>query len=276
MIMPRKNMAGGGFTAKKRMNDPQKFAQEYELAFLSSGRMVFDPESVEKMRAHILKVGDVITDQDGVNHTVREENGWIIYKDPVPGNMYVVGADVSEGITGGDFSVAMIFDRKTGEEVAFYRGLIAPDRFGETLNKWGRIYNNALMTVEVNNHGLTTITILKQLIYPAMYFRPAKFEVVGAPWSDKLGWKTTKMTRTLMIDDFNQSIREFDLIIHSKPVLDEMVVFVYDKNNSMGAQDGFHDDCIFAGAIAFQGFKVLSTAPQNQLSDTHSPVFGGY
>lgn len=261
---------------RRRMNDPQKFAQEYELAFLSSGRMVFDPYAVEAMRKYLAKIGDIITDDKGVKHLVRLEDGWIIYKDPDPDCFYVVGGDVSEGVTGGDYSVAIIFNRRTGEEVAFYRGLIAPDKFGEILNKWGRIYNNALMAPEVNNHGLTTITILKQLLYPSMYFRPSKFEVVGAPWSDKLGWKTTKMTRTLMIDDFGQAIRDFDLIIHSKELLDEMVVFVYDRNNNCGAQDGFHDDCIFAACIANQAFKVLSNTPQTQLSEIHTPSFGGY
>ena len=257
------------------MNDPQKFAQEYELTFLSSGRMVFDPYAIESMRKNLLKVGDIIKDGNYI-HTVKRDDDWVIYKEPDPESFYVVGADVAEGVTGGDYSVAIIFDRKTGEEVAFYRGLIAPDRFGEKLNKWGRIYNNALMTVEVNNHGLTTITILKQLLYPAMYFRPSKFEVVGAPWSDKLGWKTTKMTRTLMIDDLNQATREFDLKIHSKELIDEMTVFIYDRNNNMGASEGFHDDCVFATAIAFQGFKVLSTVPQNQLADKHTPSWGGY
>ena len=261
---------------RRRMNDPQKFAQEYELAFLSSGRMVFDPYAVDAMTKHLLKVGDEISDEKGISHIVKVEEDWIVYKDPDPESFYVVGADVSEGVTGGDYSVAVIFDRRTGEEVAFYRGLLAPDKFGEKLNSWGRKYNNALMTVEVNNHGLTTITILKQLLYPAMYFRPSKFEVVGAPWSEKLGWKTTKMTRTLMIDDLGQAIREFDLIIHSKEILKEMTVFVYDKNNNMGASEGFHDDCIFACAIAFQGFKVLSTVPQIQLSEKHTPSWGGY
>lgn len=261
---------------RRRMNDPQKFAQEYELTFLASGRMVFDPQSVNQMRKHMLMVGDKIKDEHGMEHTVREDHGMRIYKDPSPEGIYVVGADVSEGVTGGDYSVAVIFDRNTGEEVAMYRGLIAPDKFGELLNDWGRRYNNALMVVEVNNHGLTTITILKQLLYPMMYFRPSKFEVIGSPWSDKLGWKTTKMTRNLMIDDLGQAIRDFDLIIHSKELLDEMIVFVYDKNNNMGAQDGFHDDCIFAAAIANQGFNILSNKPMNQLDDRHSDhVFVG-
>ncbi len=55
-----------------------------------------------------------------------------------------------------------------------------------------------------------------------------------------------------------------------------MVVFIYDRNNNMGAAEGFHDDCIFAAAIANQGFKVLSMEPQVQLGEKHTPMWGGY
>jgi len=48
--------------------------------------------------------------------------------------MYVVGADVSEGVELGDYSVAIVWDRQTGEEVAFFRGLLAPDKFANLLN----------------------------------------------------------------------------------------------------------------------------------------------
>lgn len=261
---------------RRRMNDPQKFAQEYELTFLASGRMVFDAKMVNQMRKHQLKIGDTITDDKGIIHMVHEESNWTIYKKPDADAFYVIGADVAEGVTGGDYSVAVIFNRTTGEEVASYRGHIAPDRFGELLNAMGLKYNNALMVVEVNNHGLTTITILKQLLYPSMYFRPTKFEVVGTSYGDRLGWKTTKMTRTLMIDDLVQSVRDSDLIIHSKVLLDEMTVFIYDRNNNIGAAEGFHDDFIFATAIAFQGFKVMYDKPMTQLSEVHTPTFGGY
>ena len=262
---------------KRRLNDPKKFAQEYELTFLASGRMVFDPDVIERMRGGQLAVGDTVKLKDGTDYTVREEEGLRIYRPVEMDHSYVMGADVAEGVTGGDYSVVTIFDRSTGEEVAMYRGHIAPDKFSDKLNNWGRRYNNALMVVEINNHGLTTVTVLKQLMYPSMYFRPSAFEVMGSPYSDKLGWKTTKMTRPLLIDDLAQALRDGDLTIHSKEVLDEMTVFVYDKNNDSGAAEGFHDDCVMSCGISFQGFKILSQKPMNQLNEeVHSPVFGGY
>ena len=255
---------------RRRMNDPMKFAQEYELTFLASGRVVFDPEILAKMRDQQLKVGDKIKNEDGTETEVVVESGLRIYKKPREGKFYVVGVDVSEGQTGGDYSVATIFERTSGEEVAFFRGLISPDKFAEKLDEWGRKYNNALMVVEINNHGLTTVTGLKQLIYPSMYFRPSKFDVVASPYGEKLGWKTTKLTRPLMIDDLGQALRDGDLTFHSKEVFDEMSTFVFDNNNDCGAQRGFHDDVIFSVGIAYQGFKILYDKPLTQMRESDS------
>jgi hypothetical protein len=262
---------------KRRMNNPMKFAQEYGLEFLSSGRPVFDHNSVKRQKKNILKVGDDVPLADGKYHKVCVEDDLRIYRQPEPGKLYVVGADVAEGVTGGDYSVAMILDRMTGEEVAFFRGHVAPDTFGDMLNKWGRKYSNALMVVEVNNHGLTTITILKQLLYPTLYFRPQKFEVVGVKYTNKLGWKTTKVTRPLLIDDFAQAVRDSVLTIHSKELLDEMSVFVYDRSNNMVPQEGFNDDTIFAAGIGYQGFKILYDKPLEQIDyERHLPTNYNY
>lgn len=252
-------------TIRRRMNNPMKFAQEYGLEFLASGRSVFDQEVVNQQRSNILKVGDTYIDPDGTSHTVYTRDNLRIYREPEKDNFYVVGVDTSEGVEGGDYSVATFFNRRTGEEVAMFRGLIPPDRLADKLNEWGRWYNNALMVVEVNNHGLTTLTVLKQLAYPSIYFRPAKFETLGSPISVKMGWRTTKLTRNLLIDDLAQAVRESSLIIHSKEMLDEMSVFVYNDRGDMQPMESFHDDCIFSASMAVQGFKVMYHKPLEQL-----------
>ncbi len=251
---------------KRRMNNPMLFAQEYGLEFLSSGRNVFDQVVISKQRKNILRLGDKRLD---INFTVYLDDGIRIYREPEAGHFYIFGVDVSEGVDGGDYSVAHVWDRKTGEEVAMYRGYLPPDIFATKLDKWGRKYNNALMVVEVNNHGLTTITALKNKLYPTLYFRPAKLEAVATQMSDKLGWKTTKGTRDFLIDDFAQAIRDGDLTIHSKELLDEMSVFIYDDAGNMQPQKTFHDDCIFGAAIGLQGFKVMSDKPLDQLQYEH-------
>lgn len=262
---------------KKRMNNPMKFAQEYSLEFLASGRPIFDQSTVQAQRKNILEIGDTVMDVDGKNSFVRVEDELRMYVNPKTDGLYVCGVDVAEGVEGGDFSVATIWDRKTGEEVAFYRGLCAPDRFGQMLNSWGRKYNNALMVVEINNHGLTTVTILKQLMYPSLYFRPKQFDQMGMIYTDRIGWKTTKLTRPLMIDDLAQAMRDNVLTIHSKETLDEMTTFIYDKSNNMVCIDGFHDDCIFSSCLAYQGFKVMFSEALTQINyENHLPSGSNY
>ena len=256
---------------RKRMNNPMRFAAEYELEFLTSGRAVFDQLMVKKMRKNILKVGDK---HPVTGDIVEEIDGLRIYRKVKPDDLIVCGGDVSEGVMGGNYSVAIFFDRKTGEEVAFYRGLIAPDRFGDKLDQWGRIFNNALMTIEVNNHGLTTLTVLKQKLYPCIYFRPTKLETTAEVYADKMGWKTNKLTRPLLIDEFSQAVRDGLINIHSKEVLDEMTTFVYDANNDMVPQPGFFDDGIFAAGIGYQGFKIIFDTKDLGQIDI-SKMFGG-
>jgi len=248
---------------RKRMNNPMKFAQEYGLEFLASGRSVFDQIMIAKQRKNVLKLGDIRRD---IEFTVHLDDGLRIYREPEAGHHYIFGVDVSEGVEGGDYSTAHVWDRMTGEEVAMYRGLIPPDILATKLDKWGRKYLNALMVVEVNGHGLTTITALKNKIYPSMYFRPTKLETVATQMSDKLGWRTTRGTREILIDEFAQAIRDGDLVIHSKELLDEMAVFIYNDAGNMVPQATFHDDCIFGAAIGYQGFKVMSDKPLNQLN----------
>lgn len=268
----------------RRMNNPQMFAQEYGLEFLTSGRLVFDLNAIKRQRKNILKVGDSllfldpnlneITSMDDksiiatseISAKVFVSDELRIYRPPLTGGLYVVGVDNSEGVEGGDFTAVVIFDRRTGEEVAFYRGLISPDRLATQLNKWGRTYNNALMTIEINNHGLTTVTELKKLLYPSMYFRPAKFDVMGAPMSEKLGWKTTVVTKPILRDDLDKALREDAIVLHSQETLDEMLTYVYnDANDMVPMSRKYHDDCIIATAIALQGFKLLWDKPLDQL-----------
>jgi len=262
---------------RKRMNNPRQFNNNYALEFLTSGRAVFEMETINEQRKNQLKVGEKVLLADGSEHIVREDEGFRIYRPVESGNFYVMGVDTAEGVSGGDYSVATVFNRATGEEVGFWRGHMAPDKLGKVLDKWGRYYNNALMVIESEAHGNVVINILKQLLYPSMYFRPARYDTVGNPWSDKLGWKTTKVTRPILVDDFEEAVRSKSLIIHSKETIDEMTVFVYNDANNMVAMEGYHDDCIFSCGIAFQGFKVMSGKKMDQLDyQKHLPTSYSY
>lgn len=278
---------------RKRTNNPQKFAQEYALEFLTSGRLVFDHDAIINQRKNILRLDDLIHwEEEGVEMfgQVHIKDQLRIYKPPVKGHMYVMGVDTSEGVEGGDFSSVTVYDRMSGEEVAFFRGLVAPDKLGEMLGGtiahddvlaktgWGQYYNTAMLVVEVNNHGITTIDTLKRNRYPSMYFRPVKFDTLGSEISEKMGWRTSQTTKPILIDDYNKAMRDGILIIHSKETLDEMLTYVYDDNNEMKPMTKkYKDDCIMSGGVGYQGFKVLYDKPLTQIDyEEVLPQSGGY
>ena len=263
-------------TIRKRMANPRKFNNNYALEFLMSGRSVFSRETIALQRKNVFKIGASVKMPDGTEHIVRQDSdGFVIYKPVEPNHFYAAGADCSEGVTGGDYSVCAILDRSTGEQVGFWRGYIAPDRFANILDKWGRYYNNALMVVESEAHGNVVLHVLKNLLYPSLYFRPTKFDTMARGWSDKLGWKTNKVTRPLLIDEFEQMVRENQIKIRSKEIVDEMTVFIFNDANNMVAMQSYNDDGIFAAAIACQGFKVISDKPLTQINYVkHLPNIG--
>ena len=263
---------------QKRLNDPQKWAQEYCLEFSASGRPVFPYALVKKLKEFALKVGDKVTYEDGgelVNHTVSEDiDKFRIYRPPQKGKKYVMGADVAEGVIGGDNSTCIILERESGEEVAMWKGLMAADKFGFKLCEWGKMYNNALAVVEINNHGLTTVTAMRNLLYPQMYFRPSKFDQMGTSYTDRCGWKTTRTTKPLMVDDLHEHLREGSIKLHSTEIFDEMLTYIYTGSNESNAIRGFHDDLIMGCAIAIEGFKIMYAGKLDQLPESMLPVSG--
>jgi hypothetical protein len=245
---------------KRELGNDQLFAQEYELSFLMSGRCVFDKETLALIKLNILDVADKNQGQE-----VHMDDDWMVYKLPEQDKLYVLGCDISQGVEGGDYSVATIIDRITGEEVASYRKLVAPDILGYVLDKWGRKYNNALMVVEANNQGLTTLSMLKHLMYPAMYYRQSGFDKLSMNLTDRLGWRTTQSNKYLLIGDLQKAVRDKLLIFHNRHLMNEMMAFQVNSAGEMEPESGFHDDAIMASAIAYQGFKVLYGGETKQL-----------
>jgi len=105
-----------------------------------------------------------------------------IYEEPREGVEYSLAADVAKGVLKGldgvedrDYSVMSVMRRDTGREVAVYWGRedCSPERFGDDIANLGTWYNNALVIVEINNHGRSTYARLVSLEYPNLYTRRA-------------------------------------------------------------------------------------------------------
>ena len=248
------------YEAKKRDLPDWQLAQEYpsdpDEAFVRSGRPVFDLESlreiepIDPLRGYLKKgYGKNVYD------FIDDGGELAIWDMPTIGEVYVIGADVAEGLGHGDYSSAHVISASTGLMVAHWHGHIDPDLFGEeVLNALGCFYNYALVGVESNNHGLTTLKGLQRIGYKNLY-RQRKMNHRNAQPGESMGWRTTSASKPLAIDELGASIRDASLTMYDSRTIAELRTFVRLANGKM--QGSPHDDRVMSLAIANQMLKYV-------------------
>lgn len=277
---------------------PQEYPSTWEESFIASGKNVFNPLALQEMEKDATPLEDVdyykITpledrpyEEFELERIPFEENETPddftykaplkIWEKPKPYKEYVIGADVAEGLKGGDFSVATVVDISTMAVVARWRGHCDPDKFGEILGALGTYYNYALIGVEVNNHGLTTVQKLRDTFYTNLYKRDRGYDEEWETPTVNLGWKTDMRTKRLMVDDLIKLVRERVIKDRDIVFINEAFSYVRDERGRMNAEEGSHDDVVMSTAIAYQLFpwgdndisnlKVVSTAKMHKITN---------
>lgn len=254
---------------------PDELYQEYPKndieAFLASGRSKFDKQALMKMEEianlpeNQPKFG-IIHEKD---HKITCRLTEATESDPKPtplkvwelpkvGHRYVMGVDTSEGIAGGatgkegDYSVIDIMDVSNLKTVARWRGHIDPDLLGDLCVQLGTYYNYALIGPEINNHGLTTTQRIRDKFYRNLFMRETSEEEQFQERTSKMGWKTDRKTKPLMINDLAAAIRENDIIDLDIVFIRECITYVVDDQGRTNAQEGMFDDTVMAKAISLQ------------------------
>tara|TARA_R110002020_G_scaffold132420_5_gene295701 strand:- start:14308 stop:14973 length:666 start_codon:yes stop_codon:yes gene_type:complete len=172
-----------------------------------------------------------------------------VWQPPESYNGYVLGVDTAEGLGHGDYSCIQVLNVKSGEQVAVWHGRIPPDELAYEVYKVGMWYSDALCCVEANNHGLTTITQLRQLGYPNMY-RKRSLNSLNNRVSQEFGWKTTRTSKPLMIDDLGMALKNDELILRCEHTIAELRTFT--RNERGGMSGSPYDDRVMALALANQ------------------------
>lgn len=245
--------------ANKCSGDMEIFKQEYpstpDEAFIASGRPRFDLKAVKqyelsaKEPTYIGTLGGKIK-LNQVKFIEGETGDLLVWKLPEAGKSYCIGADVAEGLATGDYSVGVVLDEDCNV-VSLWRGHIDPDLFGKQLIALGYWYNEAYIGCEANNHGLTTLKSMTNEEYYNIYYSKS-YDRLNDELTKKLGWQTNVRTKPLMINKLAEFVREFLVGIPSLTMIKEMYTYVIDDKGRTNAQQGEHDDCIMALAIAIQ------------------------
>jgi hypothetical protein len=193
----------------------------------------------------------------------------------------VIGADPSQGLEHSDRASVHVINARNGHVVATWCGLIDPDLLGsEILARIGNWYGQALVGVESNMHGLTTLTALRRANYfPIYYQRSPKYK--NSVPTDVLGFRTDQVTKPLMIDELGKELRgDGKLKLWCQETLAELRTFVRtDKGKMQGSP---YDDRVISLAIAnqmlkfvwFSEFQPKKEPPPNSLGWWHKRVYG--
>lgn len=269
--------------AKKKefRSDPKKFYQEYPKddmeAFLASGRPAFDIKMLRAMEEIALAhqkeqvFGNIVANPDTTSKEkfIFEEMPRIFQdQDPSPlkiwalpekDKKYCIAIDVSEGklesSSNGkenDWSVIDVMEVSTWKTVARWRGHIDPDLLGGVAFNIGMFYNQALIGVETNNHGISTVQHLRNKFYRNLYMRETSEDEQFQVRTTKMGWVTNKKTKPIAINDLAAAIREGDIIDLDVVFIREAMTYVVDDQGYTAANEGTFDDCVMAKAINLQ------------------------
>lgn len=279
--------------------DKDSIKQEYpcfpEEAFIASGACEFGNELVVQRLEDCRKIQPLkrgyfdysIEAEDGrivyLNvEWVDDKNGDIvIYEEPVNDvklgkKPYSIGGDTAGD--GSDYFTAHVIDNMTGKQVAvYYRQHIDDDLYADQIYCLGMYYNKAIVGIEVNFEFEPTRR-LEKAHYPNLYVRE-RIDSLTNRIELKYGFKTTSLTRPVIIADFKRKWRESaGEIVRDRNTLLEMLTFVKNEKGKPEAMIGKHDDLVMglmiAHAVSEQGGHEYTYVPQKIWSDEDYEFYG--
>jgi hypothetical protein len=244
-----------GWEQRERLNmSPREFAQEYDCDFLGSGNTVVDSE--------ILSFYEQTHIQDPIERRFIGGDFWI-WQYPDYTKNYIICADVARG-DGSDHSAFHVIDIESCEQVAEYKSQISTREYGHMLVSVASEYNNALLVVENANIGWDVVNTIIERGYSNLYYSPRSYgDISMEKYLAKMeseqtvpGFTNSTKTRPLVISKMESYIRERTFTFHSKRLLEELRVFIW-QNGKAQSQNGYNDDLVLSLGI---GLFVRDTA----------------
>jgi len=228
------------------LGDPRMAAQECDCDFSTSGDIVFYPEYIEFYEKTYIK--------EPLERRGTDRNLWV-WEPCDYSRTYMVLADVARG-DGKDHSAFHIIDVENNVQVAEYKGQLGTKEYGHLLVGIATEYNEALLVIENNSIGWSTIQTVIDRGYTNLYYSPKSGEVRADSYFEQYmdtskmtpGFTMSSRTRPMVISKFQESLSDKGVTFQSKRLLEEMRTFIW-KNGRPEAQQGYNDDLVMSFAI---------------------------
>lgn len=228
----------------------QEYPDSWETAFISTGDLFFDKEMLK--RQEVIKPiasGNIVEENHKFLFRETQSGIFKIYDMPDKLTDYMIGADPAEGNEFGDYSSAVVIDKKTNATVASYKHTSSPDRFATDLMNLGHFYNNAMITCENKGYGYS----VNQDIYNSYgnIYKKIRTKKGFKERTLELGWNTNSVSRPTMLAQLKEEIENSSTELRDKDLVQECWTFINNlKRGQPEAEKGKNDDLVMARAIA--------------------------
>ena len=249
-------------------------------AFTYSGRKVFAPEEVERLRGGCRAprmVGEIYGAADEGERAVeglrfcKEKDGRLFVwhdveqsADEAVTDRYLVVVDVCKGHSkNADFADILVLDRYPMVDggvpvvAAEWHGHIEMDRLAWKAMQVAAYYDNALLVIESNtletNNTKGEAEYILSLVHDVygrqLYARRQRAEDIRQGLPRKYGFHTNPLTKKVVIYNLKVVVRERLYIEREEACIDEYLTYVERDNNVFEAMEGYHDDRLMTRAI---------------------------
>jgi hypothetical protein len=262
-------------------SDLNLFRQEYpsfpEEAFLATGQTVFGGVLIQKaVRAATAETEPVKVQLKATQHSERKtrrgivqvptavapieaETGtptWEVWDPPADGGQYVIACDPASGddVHDGAFFAAQVIEHHTRRQCAQLEVRTEPDLVAEQLLLaclWYSTPRRPWLAIErTGGYGLALIDIcFHEYGYRQMYTRRRQDAPTGN-YADRLGWDTTKSTKSLLHEEAMQLLREGTHGMRSLRLARQLETYIRKGTGRTGPIPGAHSDLLLAWMIA--------------------------
>lgn len=232
----------------------QEFPSTEDECWIGSGIPVFDRDRIREMLQDAMQnmpkfVGEVDTAHASL---VPNDNGRLrVWEFPEQGYSYVVGVDSSYGVEGGSDTAIVVLKRGPQQvHVATWVGSVTPLDAVPIVEFLGRMYFNAMISVEVNGPGISIQEALSRY-YPYLY----RWRTLDNAWQNltqKGGWETSIKSKPILINHMNYQLAHKNFVTYDIELLHQMFGFIYVDNMRAIAEagPGYKDDIVMAVMIA--------------------------
>jgi hypothetical protein len=240
------------------------------------GVLALEQEKVTKNTHDALfmvKMGDRPKFQEVPDEALR------IWEMPESAYQYVIGADVAQGLTNGDYSCASVLKMSfAGHDLEFamvaqLHGWINPRTYAEEVMKLAMFYNDAILVVERTGPGAETIRSLREWGYWNMFrdhSDPADNEFNQ---DSLLGIDTNMRTKSVMISVLQQTIKDKrtqkrTIRVPCRQTIDELGSYGQERTPSghsikFRGESGMPDDRVMSLVFAVYAAKAFGTFDYN-------------